>query len=149
MINVGVIGLGMMGQTHLDVYSKRDDVNIVAISDKDPARLSGEEKAGGNVEGQASGGVDLSKVRRYEEGMQLIADDDIDLVDICLPTPLHLQYAEAALQTAKHLLVEKPLARTYVDAVKLAQAGDNAKGISMPAMCIRFWPGWAWMARWP
>ena len=40
MINVGVIGLGMMGQTHLDAYAKRADVKVVAISDKDADRLS-------------------------------------------------------------------------------------------------------------
>src|SRR6266404_8731654 len=55
MINVGVIGLGMMGQTHLDVYAKRADVRVVAVADRDPARLAGKVRAAGNVEGQAQG----------------------------------------------------------------------------------------------
>ena len=50
MTKVGVIGLGMMGLTHLDAYKKRDDVTIAAISDKDPDRLSGKVQASGNVE---------------------------------------------------------------------------------------------------
>jgi predicted dehydrogenase len=145
MINVGVIGLGMMGQTHLDVYAKRPDVNVVAISDLDPDRLSGKVRAAGNVEGQAQGAFDLSQAMGYAEGMDLIKDKSVELVDICLATPLHVQYAIAALKKGKHVLVEKPLARTAKDAQKLAKAAAKAKGMSMCAMCMRFWPGWTWL----
>ncbi len=145
MIRVGVIGLGMMGNTHLDVYAKRKDVQVVAISDLDPDRLSGKARAAGNIEGQAQGGADLSKARRYPEGMELIADGDVDLVDICLPTPLHVEYAIAALEAGKHVLVEKPLGRTAAEAHKLVSAAKKAKGMIMPAMCMRFWPAWEWL----
>src|SRR5215212_6161548 len=137
MINVGVIGLGMMGQTHLDVYAKRPDVRVVAISDRDPDRLSGKTRATGNVEGQAKGAFDLAQAKPYPEGMDLIKDKDVDLVDICLATPLHVEYAIAALKKGKHVLVEKPLARTYRDAMKLVKASQNAKGLAMCAMCMR------------
>lgn len=145
MINVGVIGLGMMGQTHLDVYAKRSDAKVVAISDRDPDRLSGKVRAAGNVEGQAQGAFDLSQATAYAEGMELINDKAVDLVDICLATPLHVEYAIAALKKGKHVLVEKPLARTGKDAEKLAKAAAKAKGLSMCAMCMRFWPGWTWL----
>jgi predicted dehydrogenase len=145
MVNVGVIGLGMMGQTHLDVYAKRPDVKVVAISDRDPDRLSGKTRAAGNVEGQAQGAFDLSQATGYAEGMDLIKDKSVDLVDICLATPLHVEYAIAALKKGKHVLIEKPLARTGKDAQKLANAAAKAKGLSMCAMCMRFWPGWTWL----
>src|SRR4051812_14518813 len=145
MIKVGVIGLGMMGQTHLDVYAKRPDVKVVAISDRDPDRLSGKTRATGNVEGQAQGAFDLSQAKGYAEGMDLIKDKTVDVVDICLATPLHVEYAIAALKKGKHVLVEKPLARTGKDAQKLANAAAKAKGLSMCAMCMRFWPGWTWL----
>ncbi|HEY7116166.1 MAG TPA: Gfo/Idh/MocA family oxidoreductase [Tepidisphaeraceae bacterium] len=145
MINVGVIGLGMMGLTHLDVYAKRADVKVAAISDKNPDRLSGKTRAVGNVEGQAQGGFDLASARPYEEGMDLIKDKSIDVVDICLATPLHVEYALAALKKGKHVLIEKPLARNSKDAQKLARAAGKAKGLSMCAMCMRFWPGWTWL----
>src|SRR5690606_10470466 len=95
---------------------------IVAISDNNPDRLSGKARAGGNIEGQAAGGLDYSSVKKYTEGMELINDPEIDLVDICLHTPLHLEYALAAIKAGKHVLVEKPLARTSADAKKLAAA---------------------------
>lgn len=145
MINVGVIGLGMMGSTHLDVYAKRQDVRVVAVADLDEDRLHGRSKAQGNVEGQAQGGFDLSAVKKYREGKDLIKDRQVEVVDVCLPTPLHLEYARAALRAGKHVLVEKPLARTYRDAKKLVAAGEKARGFAMPAMCMRFWPGWEFL----
>lgn len=147
MTNVGIIGLGMMGSTHLDVYAKHAGVKIVAIADINPARLSGQEKAVANVEGQAQGGIDLSGVKRFPEGKELIADPDVQLVDICLPTPLHMEYAIAALEAGKHVLVEKPIARTHDQAIALANAAARSGNISMCAMCMRFWPGWAWLKK--
>jgi predicted dehydrogenase len=145
MISVGVIGLGMMGNTHLDVYAKRKDVRVVAIADADVDRLSGKAKAQGNVKGQAQGAFDLASVKKYTEGMDLIADAKVQVVDVCLPTPMHRAYAEAALAAGKHLLIEKPLCRTAKDAFALAAAAKKAKGLAMPAMCMRFWPGWTWL----
>jgi predicted dehydrogenase len=145
MVKVGVIGLGMMGNTHLDVYSKRSDVQVVAIADLDPDRLSGKVKAGGNVKGQAEGEGIVSKIgKKYAEGMDLINDDELDLIDICLTTPLHRKYAEAALAKGKHVMLEKPMAGTYADAKALAEAAKKAKGAFMVGQCMRFWPGWDW-----
>lgn len=145
MINVGVIGLGMMGLTHLDVYSKRSDARVVAVADVDPDRRSGKAKLAGNIQGQAQGGFDYASAKQYAEGMDLIADPDVQLVDICLITPLHLRYALAALEAGKHVLVEKPLARTAAEAATLADAAERASGLSMCAMCMRFWPAWQWL----
>jgi predicted dehydrogenase len=145
MVNVGVLGLGMMGLTHLDVYAKRSDVCVIAISDKMADRLEGKTRAAGNVPGMAKGAFDISTVRKYPEGMDLIRDKDVQLIDICLPTPMHMEYALAAMAAGKHVLVEKPLARTYADAQRLAEAADKASGLSMIAMCMRFWPGWSWL----
>jgi predicted dehydrogenase len=145
MLNVGVIGLGMMGQTHLDIYGSRDDVRIVGIADRDEDRLHGKAKAGGNIEGQAKGGVDLSQARKYTSAEELIADDEVQLVDVCLPTPLHRQIGETVLAAGKHLMMEKPLARTAADAKALADRASSADVLSMPGMCMRFWPGWPWL----
>lgn len=145
MINVGVIGLGMMGSTHLDVYGKRDDVRVVAIADRDADRLHGRKKAAGNIEGQAQGGIDLSSVTKYEEGMDLIHDDQVHAVDICLPTPMHREYAEAAFAAGKHVMIEKPLARTAADALAIAQGAEKSSKVTMIGMCMRFWPAWVWL----
>ena len=137
----------MMGLTHLDAYGKNDGVKVVALADRDPDRLSGKNQAGGNIDGQAEGGFDYSSVRAFTDANALIADPDIDAVDICLPTPAHVPFGLKVLEAGKHLLIEKPLARTSADAMRLVEAAEAADKIAMPAMCMRFWPGWTWLKR--
>ncbi len=145
MTNVGVIGLGMMGGVHLGVYAARDDANVVAVADSDPKRLSGQSQATGNIEGMEQGGIDFSTVKQYSEGLELISDPDVEAVDVCVPTPLHASLGRAAIEAGKHLLVEKPLARTSAEARELASLAKQSEKIAMPAMCMRFWPGWTWL----
>lgn len=147
MVRIGVLGLGTMGSTHLDAYSKLGDANIVAVCDWDANVLSGKNKADGNIEGQAKGGFDLHapSLKKYADGMQMIADPDIQAIDICLPTPEHVRYAVAALEAGKHVIMEKPLARSNSDTQLLIDAAAKAKGINMCALCMRFWPQWKWL----
>lgn len=144
-INVGVVGLGMMGMTHLDAYAKLPGVKVVAVADTDEARRTGKARAAGNIEGQAQGGFDFTKVTGYADAAELIADPHVQLVDICLPTPAHVRFAVMALEAGKHVLIEKPLARTAEQARQIAAAADAAPGLAMCAMCMRFWPGWTWL----
>jgi predicted dehydrogenase len=148
---VGVVGLGMMGQTHLDAYAKLDGVEVLAVADLDLDKLSGQGGGGGNIEGQAQGGFDLQApgLRKYRDAAELIADPDIDVVDLCVPTPGHLSLGLASLEAGKHTLIEKPLARTFDQASQLADAAERAweqhRAVTMAAMCMRFWPGWDWL----
>ncbi len=147
MINIGVIGLGMMGSTHLDVYANHPLANVVAVCDIKENILKGEDKAQGNIEGQAEGGFDFQApgLKKYTDAMQLINDPKVQLVDICLPTPDHVTFGTAALEAGKHLLMEKPLGRNAQETQALIDAASKAKGMSMCAMCMRFWPGWDWL----
>ena len=146
MVRVGVVGLGMMGLTHLDVYRKRSDVKIVAICDSDPKRLSGEAQAAGNVEGQAQSGVaELQDVQRLTDIYQVIGNEEIDLVDICLPTDLHMRFGCDVLKAGQHLMIEKPLARHAKDALQLVEAAKTSPGIVFVGHCMRYWPGWTWL----
>lgn len=147
MVKIGVIGLGSMGNTHLDAYGKLDNAHVVAVADMDEGRRTGKTKVGGNIEGQAKGGFDFSSVKQYADAAELIADPDVRMVDICLPTPLHVRFAIQALEAGKHVLVEKPLARNADDADRLVAAAAKAEGLAMCAMCMRFWPGWDWLKK--
>jgi predicted dehydrogenase len=75
----------------------------------------------------------------------VLADPEVDLVDLCVPTPLHPEQSIAALKAGKHVLCEKPLALNSAQARKIVQAAQAASGFFMPAMCMRFWPGWSYL----
>lgn len=145
MVNVGVIGLGMMGVTHLDALFKLPNAKVVAVGDRNQDKLDQSNTAKGNVPGQAQGSFSLDGVKKYKVPMELLSDPDVELVDICLPTPAHVEYALAALEAGKHVLVEKPLSLTSAEAFRLVDAAKRSKKFVMPAMCLRFWPVWKWL----
>jgi len=60
----------------------------------------------------------------YNKALEM---DEVDMVDICLPTHLHAEAAIAAAKSGKHILTEKPIALTLEDADKMAQAASEAK----------------------
>jgi predicted dehydrogenase len=146
-LKVGVIGLGSMGSTHLDIYSQISEVEVVAVADPNKSRLDGSNKAEGNISGQAKGSVAGLEAKQYLDGMDLIDDPDIELVDICVGTNLHFVFVEAALAKGKHVLVEKPLARTYDEAKKIVELALNSSTNIMSAMCLRYWPAWVWLKK--
>jgi len=144
-LKVGIIGLGSMGSTHLDIYSKIKEVEVIAIADSIQSRLDGSSKAEGNISGQAEGGVTGLSAIKYLDGMELIENPDIDIVDICVGTDLHFTFVEAAISKGKHVLVEKPLARTYDEAKKIIQLAEQSSKYVMSAMCLRYWPAWVFL----
>ena len=144
-LKVGIIGLGSMGSTHLDIYSKIKEVEVIAVADSLQSRLDGSSKAEGNISGQAEGGVTGLSAIKYLDGMELIENTDIDIVDICVGTDLHFTFVEAALSKGKHVLVEKPLARTYDEAKKIIQLAEQSSKYVMSAMCLRYWPAWVFL----
>ena len=146
-LKVGVIGLGSMGSTHLDIYSQISEVEVVAVADLKKSRLDGSSRAEGNISGQAQGSVVGLEAKKYLDGMDLINDPDIELVDICVGTNLHFVFVEAALAKGKHVLVEKPLARTYDEAKKIVELALNSSTNIMSAMCLRYWPAWVWLKK--
>ncbi|MBL59305.1 MAG: oxidoreductase [Verrucomicrobiales bacterium] len=145
-INIGIVGLGFMAAMHIRAYRQIDGANIAAICDLDPERLKGDfTKISGNIDTDDPIKLDMSVVKPYQDFNDLLADDSIDAIDICTPTRTHLRMTKPALASGKHIICEKPLARTIADAEEIATAAKNAKGLFMVAMCLRFWPEWTWL----
>jgi len=145
MLKVGIIGLGMMGRTHYEAYQKIGGVEVAAIADTNSARAEGDlTGTGGNVLQGGLQRLPMDKIKGAQDYRQLLAMKDLDIIDICTRTPQHAEMAVAALEAGKHVLCEKPLGRTVADAQRISDAAAKAKGFFMPAMCIRFWPEWAW-----
>jgi predicted dehydrogenase len=142
-VNVAVVGLGFMGVTHLRAYQAVEAAQIVAVCDSVRLPVNGVlAGVAGNV--KKSDAIDLGpRVKVYRRLEEVLANPEVGLVDLCTPTPLHLEQAIAALQAGKHVLCEKPLARTAAAARQIVKAAESAPGFLMPAMCMRFWPGWS------
>jgi predicted dehydrogenase len=150
-IRVGIIGLGFMGRTHLAAFQAANGLGLknilAAVADPDPERRAGRAAAGGNFDTGASTEqlFDQKRVRAYENPLQLIADPELDLISICTPTSTHVDLAIAALAAGKHVLVEKPVGLDSAQVRRLSAAAAASKKLCMPAMCMRFWPGWDWL----
>jgi UDP-N-acetylglucosamine 3-dehydrogenase len=126
MVRVGVVGAGFMGKTHGAAYARIPGVEVAAIVDGDLGRA---KQLSAEV-----GGVALSDLA------SLYTDPGIDVIDVCLPTPLHPQTATRSLQAGKHVIMEKPLALSLPEADSMLEAAHASGKFLMVAHVIRFWP---------
>ncbi|CAA9449400.1 MAG: GH109 [uncultured Rubrobacteraceae bacterium] len=112
-LRVGVVGLGYAGEQHLKNFVRVPNVEAVALAGLEEGRL---RELGGRY------GV-RNLYRSWEE---LVARDDLDAVSIGAPNHLHAPIAIAALKGGKHVLCEKPLARTGAEAEGIVRAAKEA-----------------------
>lgn len=146
MIRAGILGFGFMGRTHLAAYRAAGDAGLpVRVTDVcDPALARAQPTvSGGNLAPDGDSGLD--GVTRHTNPNELIHSSDVDLISICTYTDTHVDYALRALAAGKHVLVEKPLALRSSRVEQLALAAQATDRLCMPAMCMRFWPGWDWL----
>ena len=135
-----------MAVAHLRAYLDVDGIEVGALCNPSGRNLDGDfSDVHGNVGSDEPVKLDMTGVAAYRSLDDLLADDSIDLIDITTPTFLHHEQALAALASGKHVLCEKPMARTSQQAREIAEAAQAAKGFFMPAMCLRFWPEWKWV----
>jgi predicted dehydrogenase len=145
-MNVGVVGLGAMGATHIRAYRHVPGVRIAALCNPSGRHLDGDfSGVAGGVGANEPSRLDMRGVEATKSFADLLTDPDIDVIDVCAPTKAHVALSVAALRAGKHVVCEKPLARTPRAAREIAVAAKTAKGFFMPAMCMRFWPEWAWL----
>jgi predicted dehydrogenase len=114
-IRVGIVGCGRISDLHALGYRGRDDARIAAVCDAKKGRAR--EKA-------REWGVDPAKT--YADFPRLLADPDIDLVELLVPHHLHAEMTVAACRHGKHVSVQKPMALTAAEADAMIQAADTA-----------------------
>lgn len=101
MIRAGIVGAGYIARAHAAAYAALPNVELVAIADANPDRA----QALANYFGAEP-----------LDSVEALLALDIDMVSICTPTPTHAQLAIAAMRAGKHVLCEKPIARSVADA---------------------------------
>ena len=125
-VNVGVVGVGAMGENHVRVYHKLDEANLVAVSDVSERALKKIEKKYG-----AKGYTDYNK---------LLEDPKIEAVSVCVPTTFHHDVVMEAIKHGKHVLVEKPIAFTLNEAEEMIKAAEETGVILATGHVERFNP---------
>ncbi len=125
MLRVGLIGCGFMGTMHANCYKNIEGVEIVALADL--RREKAEELAAG------------TNATIYSEGKDLIANAELDVIDICLPTYLHAEYALLAMEKVKYVFVEKPVTLTVKESKALLKKQAETGAEVQVGQVIRFW----------
>ena len=140
-VNVGIVGLGMMGTTHFRGYQEIANAEVAAVCDVSGKKLSGDwSEAAGNIDTGSAATQDLSRIRTYDNLDAFLADDGIDLVDLCVPTFQHADYTVQAMEAGRHVFCEKPMARTAADCQRMIQAAEKADRLLAVGHVLRFWP---------
>jgi predicted dehydrogenase len=107
--NVGVIGVGQIGKRHVAEYAEMPNVRIVAIADLNEAEAK-----------RVAAANNIPNV--YSNFRDLLANPEIESVDVCLHNNYHAPASIAALEAGKHVFCEKPMAGTYADALAMHEA---------------------------
>ncbi len=125
MLKVGLIGCGFMGKMHANCYKNLEGVELTAVADLRPKKA---EKIA----------ADTNAVI-YGDGKELISNAEVDVIDICLPTHLHAEYAMAAMRKVKYIFIEKPVALTVEEGeALLKKAKENGCNVQI-GQVLRFW----------
>jgi predicted dehydrogenase len=145
MVNVGIVGLGFMGMTHYNAYKKVDGARIAAVCEEDPLRLSGDWRSIQGNFGPRGEIVDLEGIAKYSSLDDLVADPNIDMIDICLPPALHPATSIAASKAGKHVLCEKVIALKPGNAEDMVAAASEASKLMMIAHVLPFVPEYSFV----
>lgn len=123
MIKIGLVGCGGISGAHVPGWQMLDDCEIVAICD---VRQEMMDKYPGP--------------RQYLSFDEMLEKEELDIVDICLPTYLHPDYAIKAMEKGIHVLCEKPISLKRDDVERVYAVAEKNNVKFMVAQVLRFWP---------
>ncbi len=111
-VKMGIIGAGVWGETHAEIYNEHPLAELVAICDKDEARARAMAEK-----------YHIPQV--YTDYHELARSCDCDAVAVVTPDTLHADIAVCMAEAKKHMLIEKPLATTKADIKKICDAVEK------------------------
>ena len=116
-VNVGLVGLGLVCESHIKAYQAHPRARVAAVCDLDADRAR-----------QIADRYGIPRV--YTDYARMLADPEIDTVDITTPTVLHAPMTIAAARAGKHILCEKPFCLTLAEGQAACDAA-NAAGVTL------------------
>lgn len=123
MLKVGLVGVGGISGAHIPAWDGMNDAELVALCDIRPERM---EKYDGK--------------RKYIDYDEMLANEELDIIDICLPTYLHADFAIKAMEKGINVVCEKPISLKKEDVKRVYDCAEKNNVKFMVAQVLRFWP---------
>ena len=122
-LKVALIGVGGISGAHIPAWNRMEDAELVALCDIRPAQMER-----------------YPEQRHYTNFDDMLEQEEIDILDVCLPTYLHADHAVKALHKGINVICEKPISLQKEDVARVYRAAKE-NGVSfMTAQVLRFWP---------
>ena len=115
VIRVGIVGCGRIAELHAMGYRGREDARICAVCDVNKGHAEKAARAWG-----------VEKI--YTDYQRLLADPEIDLVELLVPHHLHASMTVQACMAGKHVSVQKPMAMNVAEADQMIAACEAGRG---------------------
>ena len=123
MLKVAVVGVGGISGAHIPAWEEIKEVELVALCDIRQERLD-----------------QYPKKRHYNDFKEMLEKEEIDILDICLPTYLHADYAVMAMEKGINVICEKPISLKEEDVERVYSTAKKNNVKFMIAQVLRFWP---------
>ena len=122
MLKVGLIGVGGISGAHIPCWEKFEDTELVALCDVRPEQMK-----------------NYSDKHCYTDFDTMLENETLDILDICLPTYLHVEYAIKAMKKGINVVCEKPVSLNFDDVKKVYETAKEYNVKFMVAQVLRFW----------
>lgn len=123
MLKVALVGVGGISGAHIPVWEERRDAELVALCD---IRAEQMEK--------------YKNKHCYTDFDEMLKNEKIDILDICLPTYLHAEFAIKAMNMGINVICEKPVSLNAADVARVYSTAKSNNVKFMVAQVLRFWP---------
>ena len=123
MLKVGLVGVGGISGAHIPAWEAMEDTELVAICDVRPERMD-----------------PYPNKRHYVDFDDMLQNEELDILDICLPTYLHADFAIKAMERGIHVICEKPISLKAEDVERVYATARKMNVKFMVAQVLRFWP---------
>lgn len=125
MLKVGIVGIGAISNSHIPSWMSVEEAKIVALCDIRPEQMKKWE-----------GKLDANF---YTDCDEMLANEELDVLDVCLPTYLHTEYAMKGFSHNLHVMCEKPISLNIDDIDMLYDEAEKRGKTYMIGQVVRFW----------
>lgn len=130
-LRVAEVGMGGISGAHVPAWNQMEDVELVAICDIRPEMMD-------KYDGQTN-------ARKYTDFDEMLNNETIDILDITLPTYMHVDFAVKAMERGIHVISEKPVSLKHSDVARVYAAAEKYGKCFMVAHVLRFWPEYVYL----